>query len=62
MTIRPGKKYSGIIEALELEAERHNWSLNKFVLISLSKIITFNEQQNARQTSGGTTSGESTQI
>lgn len=52
MTIRPGKKFAGIIELLEIEAEKKNWSLNKFVLISLSKIINCHEQ-NAGQAIGG---------
>jgi hypothetical protein len=37
---------------LEIEAGKKEWSLNKFVLISLSKILTPNEQ-NAGQPIGG---------
>lgn len=61
MTIRPGKKFAGLIELLEQEAEKHNWSLNKFVLISLEKIISSNEQ-NARSIDGGPVNSESPSI
>ena len=52
MSIRPGKEFAGIVELLELEAKKNRWSLNKFVLISLQKIITSNEQKNARPING----------
>lgn len=57
MTIRPGKKFAGIIELLEVEADKKEWSLNKFVLISLSKIINHNEQ-NAGQIAGRSDNSE----
>ena len=58
MTIRPGKKYAGIVKKLQLAASDSGRSLNNFVLFLLDNHLknSNNEQQNAGQTAERTSS------